>query len=191
MNPWDKPGMAKAINDYWNTSPLEADWYEQLHGVLKQHIVLGTLLEVGCGSGKVHAILNIPTYIGCDISTEMLKLHAAAFPAAELHHQTDPYKLPFDNESFDTVLCVSVLQHVEHPDSLITELCRVARKKLIVVTWATHGTAAIIQDADGFYQNVYGVYAMMESILRPKMATVATYGNLSGKNWMFCASYKG
>lgn len=38
------------------------------------------------------------------------------------------YDLPFESESFDVVLCLSVLEHVEHPRDGIKEMRRVLKK---------------------------------------------------------------
>ena len=190
-NPWDKPGMAQSIDKYWETSELEQEWYTILRGALKQYIVPGTLLEVGCGSGKVHEALDpfIP-YVGCDISTEMLKLHQQRFPQAFLKHMTELYKLPVNaGEDYDNVLCVSVLQHVEQPEPLIAEMAKAARKRLIVVTWAHDKKTSLIRDAQGFCQNVYNNYAFMEMLMKPKLGTLAFNGRLYLNNYVYCVSY--
>lgn len=40
--------------------------------------------------------------------------------------------LPFDDRSFDTVVCIRLLPHCERWPELVAELCRVARKRVIV-----------------------------------------------------------
>ena len=50
-------------------------------------------------------------------------------------HQTfvhaDGEKLPFKDKEFDYVICNQVLEHVEHPEAFVKELCRVARRGYI------------------------------------------------------------
>jgi SAM-dependent methyltransferase len=41
--------------------------------------------------------------------------------------QGDAYSLPFENASFDTVVCVRVVHHLEQPGAVIGELARVLR----------------------------------------------------------------
>lgn len=41
--------------------------------------------------------------------------------------------LPFDDKSFDTVICTHALEHIKDVDKAISELRRVCRKKLIIV----------------------------------------------------------
>ncbi|HBF19123.1 MAG TPA: SAM-dependent methyltransferase [Cryomorphaceae bacterium] len=49
-----------------------------------------------------------------------------------LPHQTfmqaDGENLPFEDNEFDYVICEQVLEHVEHPEKFIKEMCRVAKK---------------------------------------------------------------
>lgn len=191
-NPWDEPGAAKAIDNYWQSSQLEQEWYTKLNSILGYQLVAGDALEVGCGSGRVHEIIAVNhLYTGCDISTEMLELHRGNLPKSDLVLQTDPYKLPFDDGNFDNVICISVLQHMEHPELLIPELCRVTKKKLIVITWA-HGLATkLIYDANGFHNNIYNVYSLLEILLKPKMGKETGRGHISQNNWLFCVSYEG
>lgn len=190
-NPWDAPGMAAQINNYWETSKLEAEWYSKLDTYLKEVILPGTVLEVGCGSGKVHVLLGNRPYIGVDISESMLELHRKAFPDSQLH-KVEPYILPFDDNSQDVVLCISVLQHIDCAEigKLLAELCRVARKKLIISTWAGMGEPIVAKDADGFWQNTYNVREIVKQIHSYRTSVYNSVDNLFMKNYVFCFEYE-
>lgn len=41
-------------------------------------------------------------------------------------------KFPFDDNSFDTVLCLDVLEHIDNIHDVFDELCRVARLNIII-----------------------------------------------------------
>ena len=41
--------------------------------------------------------------------------------------------LPFPDNSFDTVICTHTLEHVQHPQQVIAQLRRVAKKQVIIV----------------------------------------------------------
>lgn len=41
-------------------------------------------------------------------------------------------RLPFKNHSFDTVLCLDVLEHIENIHEIFDELCRVTRRHVII-----------------------------------------------------------
>ena len=42
--------------------------------------------------------------------------------------QADGENLPFEDNEFDYVLCTHTLEHVEHPDRFIKEMCRVGKR---------------------------------------------------------------
>ena len=44
-----------------------------------------------------------------------------------IDYHYDIHDLPFENESFDAVVCISVLEHVPHPIKAISELKRVLK----------------------------------------------------------------
>ncbi len=48
----------------------------------------------------------------------------------ELNLEKTP--LPFENEEFETVICFDVLEHLENTHEMFDELCRVARKNIII-----------------------------------------------------------
>ncbi len=78
-------------------------------------------------------ILDIPAGNGL-VSSELKKLGAKMVSAdinEELFHyiQVDMEKpLPFDDESFDAVICLEGIEHILHPESLFAELARVLKK---------------------------------------------------------------
>lgn len=95
-----------------------------------------TVLEVGCGEGKLANRLfrNAPTpgrYLATDVSLERL--------APELDPRigsavASAYELPFANESFDIVVCCEVLEHLDAPTRGLAELARVARERVLIST---------------------------------------------------------
>jgi ubiquinone/menaquinone biosynthesis C-methylase UbiE len=44
------------------------------------------------------------------------------------------YELPFEDASFDLVVCCEVLEHLEHPGRGLAEAVRVAKKAVLVST---------------------------------------------------------
>jgi SAM-dependent methyltransferase len=65
-----------------------------------------------------------------DESTEYVGLGLGSGPTISLDLETE--KLPFDDNHFDTVLCLDVLEHVENPHAVFDELCRVSAKYVVL-----------------------------------------------------------
>jgi SAM-dependent methyltransferase len=88
-----------------------------------------SVLEVGCGRGKLLKVLSEKYKVtGCDIfKTQEIEDLNIDF------HFSKCESLPFEDNSFDTVICTHVLEHVRDLNLSVNELKRVCRKKLIVV----------------------------------------------------------
>jgi SAM-dependent methyltransferase len=72
-----------------------------------------TVLDIGCGSGRVTKFLTDHdlNVVGIDISRNMLKLAKQKAPGAEFYRQ-DMRKLDFPKESFDGALALYSIIHV-------------------------------------------------------------------------------
>jgi len=92
----------------------------------------GSVLDAGCGDGRLLDRLPNEVVIGIDVDPEKLSACRRPVVRGSIH------ALPFSTGSFDTVVCAEVLEHL--PDSLVflaaDELQRVARTTLVVtVPW--------------------------------------------------------
>jgi len=92
----------------------------------------GRVLDWGCGYGQVTALLRdrgidvVPFDYREDLrepTVEPLK----RFPDIGAHLSSEPVALPFDDDSFDTVLSCGVLEHVQDPDGSLEEIYRLLR----------------------------------------------------------------
>ncbi|WP_216902760.1 bifunctional 2-polyprenyl-6-hydroxyphenol methylase/3-demethylubiquinol 3-O-methyltransferase UbiG [Synechococcus sp. CCY 9618] len=88
------------------------------------------VLDVGCGGGYSCEFLarRGALVTGIDRSApciEAARVHAAAMGLTITYHAGLAESLPFAAERFDVVLCVDVLEHVEHPQTVIREIGRV------------------------------------------------------------------
>jgi 2-polyprenyl-6-hydroxyphenyl methylase/3-demethylubiquinone-9 3-methyltransferase len=89
------------------------------------------ILDVGCGGGFLTNPLAASGYqmTGVDLSTSSLvtaKAHASN-PLNPVYHIADAYNLPETNQSFDVVLMMDFLEHVDNPDLAIAEAARALR----------------------------------------------------------------
>jgi ubiquinone/menaquinone biosynthesis C-methylase UbiE len=92
----------------------------------------GKVLDWGCGWGQITALLREE---GVDTTAFDYRAGLAEptleplprFPEIEAHFSSEPVALPFDDQSFDTVLSCGVLEHVPDPDASVAELRRILR----------------------------------------------------------------
>lgn len=93
-----------------------------------------SVLEVGCGNGFLANRLSERSperrIVGCDIfvGEEVAK----RYPQVEFV-EASVSKLPFEDKSFDCVVSTHVLEHVQNIALAMSELRRVAKKRLVVV----------------------------------------------------------
>ncbi len=86
------------------------------------------VLDVGCGEKPYQPYFrSAAEYVGVDLEGN---------PHADLHGPAE--QLPVEDESFDLVLCIQVLEHVDDPARAVRELHRVVKPGGRVLA-ATHG----------------------------------------------------
>jgi len=94
-----------------------------------------TFIDIGCGAGEYLAIMNrrVDNLYGCDLARSYLFRASQRVPEANFC-QVDVTALPFGDQTFDTVLCSEVIEHIPDLDKALIELFRVSRKRLILTT---------------------------------------------------------
>lgn len=97
--------------------------------------VTSCVLDVGCGEGYVLEYLRgkLPhiRLWGVDLDQEALKLARVRNTDTALY-RGDVLNLPFADGSFDLVLCLEVLEHLESPWLAVDELARVSSRDILV-----------------------------------------------------------
>jgi len=87
-----------------------------------KEILTGKVLDVGADQMHLRQYLSDATeYVGVGLGSG---------PMINLNLETE--KLPFDDNYFDSVLCLDVLEHVENPHEVFDELCRVSARHVIL-----------------------------------------------------------
>lgn len=97
----------------------------------------GKLLDIGCGTKPYQDMCNVNEYIGLEIDDEGNRNHSYA----DVFY--DGKTMPFDNNTFDSVLSSEVFEHVFNPDEFLQEVNRVTKMGgLFLITvpfiWAEH-----------------------------------------------------
>ena len=125
--------MTSALADYYDTywtdqgfdppSNLNEDIRRLLIGA-----TAGRVLDVGCGDGDTAGLWLKQLgreYVGVDVSASAVKRACAAGLDARLID--DAAALPFDSNSFDSVVCIEVLEHLLFPNLAAAEILRVLK----------------------------------------------------------------
>ncbi len=113
------------------------------------------ILDVATGTGRFAAILakkgNHVT--GVDLSNEMLKIAKRTFEIENVSVKLvvgDATKLPFNDNSFDTVISMRLLIHIDDLDKFVREFARVSKKEVIFDTvnvWSLKAIQIVIANA--------------------------------------------
>src|SRR5262249_12702715 len=79
-----------------------------------------TLLDIGCGDGSIDLLVQQANPSLSVRGVDVLVRPAAKIPVDRF----DGCRLPFDDKSFDAVMCIDVLHHTEDPTILMREAKR-------------------------------------------------------------------
>lgn len=85
------------------------------------------ICEIGCGQANIlrHFPELSDRYSACDFSETLMKDNAHKYPGAVFVPIETPNLLPFQDNSFDLVFCVFVLEHSTRPAQLLKECTRI------------------------------------------------------------------
>jgi SAM-dependent methyltransferase len=91
--------------------------------MVHQQAIKGKVLDVGCGSKPYQDCFPlVSAYIGIDVEASG---HDHENSKVDVFY--DGISIPFTNESFDSVVCFEVLEHVKDPKTILLEINRVIK----------------------------------------------------------------
>jgi ubiquinone/menaquinone biosynthesis C-methylase UbiE len=123
--------------DNYNNSPagkFVAPMYKEiLHRINSANPA--TLLDIGCGNGNILSNLADTkiSLFGLDISDNMIQIAKERLANRASLIVGDAEKLPFENESFDFILCNASFHHYPNPKKVLNEMYRVLNNKGILL----------------------------------------------------------
>lgn len=99
---------------------------------------LRPVLDAPCGTGRLRGVFERRglRYVGVDVSWPMLREARSGEGGGLVMAVVD--RLPFRDDSFDTVLCCRLLHHLaetQETEAVVRELVRVAHRMVIVSFW--------------------------------------------------------
>jgi len=96
-----------------------------------------SIKEVGCGAGfsMEHIKRAVPDakLCGSDIDPVLVEMARKKNPGVSFETESI-YELPDADNSYDVVICLEVLEHLENPKAALKELCRISKSKVIIST---------------------------------------------------------
>ena len=93
----------------------------------------GSLLDIGCGTGVMLSVIDKAlkgryALYGTDISPESIARASERLGAAAVLLTGDSEDLPFEDDTFDRILCMHSFHHYPHPLRALREMKRVLKK---------------------------------------------------------------
>ncbi len=85
------------------------------------------ILDVGSGNGLVAHTLRKAGYDVTPLDVADLSYEESVKPVVY-----DGQKMPFEDATFDVALLLTVLHHIDEPDAVLRETCRVAKRVIII-----------------------------------------------------------
>lgn len=101
---------------------------ERINRILKRIPSKGSILEIGCGDGRLLNKINADFKIGIDFSIKPL-IHVKTLTFA-----ANVSNLPFSNNSFELVICSEILEHLNNTISnkTLDEIRRVSSRYILI-----------------------------------------------------------
>ena len=103
-------------------------------------------LNLGCGKDYREDCVNV------DVSDNVKK---------DVKHDLNEYPMPFDDNEFDVVYCIDVLEHLEKPAKAMEELHRICKNRAEVIIRAPHFSAQVAY-SDLQHVNCFSVQVFMD-----------------------------
>lgn len=125
-----KKHFNETASDYNNSS--DGKFVEPMYDVIVKEIQKlenGKILDVGCGNGNLFTFLSDEKYelYGIDFSENMIREAKNNCKQKAEFFVADAENLPFNDNTFDIVVCNASFHHYIHPNTVLEEMHRVLK----------------------------------------------------------------
>lgn len=138
---WTERPIKEMVNDWGGKTYLESVDHPHrklIVDALKKFSPLTSVFEAGCNSGPnllaIHREYPRIKLGGCDLSKGAIKQAVKGLPRGD-YQVGSVTKLEFPARSYDVVIADAVLMYVNYVHIALDEMCRVAKKGIIIVDW--------------------------------------------------------
>lgn len=120
----------ETASDYNNSD--DGKFVKEMYATLVDEIQKsesGKILDVGCGNGNLFKMLPDDKYelFGVDFSKNMILEAKNSCKGKATFSVADAEMLPFEDNTFDIVVCNASFHHYIHPDAVLGEIRRVLK----------------------------------------------------------------
>lgn len=136
--------------DYFFLTPILYIFSKNVKSVIEKYQT-GYTLDIGAGNSPYRFLCNDEKYISMDISKKK-----------NVNIVADAHILPFKNETFDTVLCLLMLEHTKKPHKIIKEINRILKPSGTLILAVPHITYLHDEPNDYYRFTKYGLKYMCE-----------------------------
>src|SRR3954466_1843799 len=150
--------MTRYDDEIWELVPEDGEPPAHLAEFVRQLPRVDRALDLGAGDGRLSQELSAGELVLADVSSVALARARNRLPdAAKVRLELDA-PLPFDDSSFDLVLCTETIEHVRDVQLLLSEVRRVLRPR---------GTLALTPPAHGRFTGLAVLARGFERIFDP------------------------
>lgn len=136
------PPAAPALADrFWESErEVRGPSPEPLASFVRELAPAGAVLDLGCGDGRLSVELRAGELTAADVSLVALKRARKRLPGATVVLVEPGRRLPFEDETFELVLCADTIQEVQDVAQLVAEVKRIlVPGGMLAVTTPAHG----------------------------------------------------
>lgn len=123
-----KSGVIRKVEDFKGSTKLKRIINHAIENKRFNHAK--KIVDIGCGLGEqlylVNQLVPSASVINCDIDPEIIKLGKKKYPDIEFKLQSAD-DIDFDDKSVDIIICSNLIEHVNNPEKVLSEIQRVLK----------------------------------------------------------------